>query len=136
MKGKELIGDNFYDVDVDCYNPRCSCYAWIKSELPCKHIFTIIEHTYITWDDLSESFHNHPLFHLDEDILGFSEADFTLPPDSEQLNPQIIEELRNAMLDEVGSEVQKEVEAILESHTGTVDEVDPGMKIKSIQLEV
>ena len=121
-------------MDIDCYNPRCSCFAWIKSELPCKHIFTIIEHTYITWEDLPESFCNHPLFNLDEDILGFSEADFALPPDSEEFDPQIIEELRNATLDEVGSEVQEEVESLLESHTSTVD--DPGMKIENIQFKV
>ena len=121
-------------MDIDCYNPRCSCFAWIKSELPCKQIFAVIEHTYITWEDLPESFCNHPLFNLNEDILGFSDADFTLPPDSEEFNPQIIEELRNATLNEVGSEVQEEVKALLESHTSAVD--DPGMKIENIQFKV
>ena len=104
-------------MDIDCYNPRCSCFAWIKSELPCKLIFAIIEHTYITWEDLPESFQNHLLFNLDEYILGFNEADFALPPDSEEFDPQIIEELRNATLNEVGSEVQEEVKALLVSHT-------------------
>ena len=104
-------------MDIDCYNPRCSCFAWIKSELPCKHIFAIIEHTYITWEDLPESFQSHPLFNLNEDILGFNEADFALSPDSEEFDPQIIEELRNATLNEVGF-------------------FYPGMKIENIQFKV
>ena len=90
----------------------------------------------MTWEDLPESLRNHPLFNLNEDILGFSEADFALPPDSEQFDPQIIEELRNATPDEVGSEIHEEVKALLESHTASVDEVDSEMKIENIQFKV
>ena len=42
--------------------------------------------------------------------------------------------MRNATLDEVGFEVQEEVEALLESQTSAVD--DPGMKIENIQFKV
>ena len=42
--------------------------------------------------------------------------------------------MRNATLNEVGSEVQEEVKALLESHTSEVD--NPGMKIENIQFKV
>ena len=44
--------------------------------------------------------------------------------------------MRNATLDEVGSEVHEEVKALLESHTSTVNEVHPDMKIENIQFKV
>lgn len=45
-----------YQVDLDAFNPRCTCKAWVKSELPCKHIFAILLNTGLEWHDFPESF--------------------------------------------------------------------------------
>ena len=116
-----MSGDKFYNVDIDCYNPRCSCYVWIKSELPCKHIFAIIEHTYITWDDLPESFRNHSLFNLDEDVLDLCKEDFALPEESAEFDPEIIEELRNAMLEHINEEMQNHLQSIIKTHASVCE---------------
>ena len=116
-------------MDIDCYNPRCLCYAWIKSELPCKHIFAILKHIYITWEDLPETFWSHPLLDLDEDILDLCKEDFTLPE-------EILQELRNATLEHVDEEVQNQLQSIINTHASACETPEPEMKIENIQFKI
>ena len=45
-----------YTVDIEAINPTCTCRAWVQSELPCKHIFAVLENSSYNWEDLSAQF--------------------------------------------------------------------------------
>lgn len=35
--------------------------------MPCKHLFTILQHTRISWNEFPQQFRQHPLFSIDEE---------------------------------------------------------------------
>ena len=69
----------YYSVAIDAYNPTCECKHWKKTELPCKHIFAVLENSYVQWSDLPETFTNHPLFTMDSAILTVIDENFCVP---------------------------------------------------------
>ena len=88
---------------------------------------------------------DHPLFNLDEDILGLCKEAFAFPEESEEFdpeilqelrNPEILQELRNATLEDVDKEVQNELQCIIDTHTAACETPQPEMKIENIQFKV
>ena len=67
-------------------------------------------------EDLPESFQNHNLFNLDEDILDLCKEDLTLPEESAEFDPEIIEELRNATLEHINKEMQNHLQSIIKTN--------------------
>ena len=47
---------DIYAVELTGCFPRCTCIDWFETELPCKHIFHILNSTGLSWNDLPEVF--------------------------------------------------------------------------------
>ena len=112
--------DKFYEVDIDAYNPRCTCYAWLKSELPCKHIFAVLAHTYVSWYDLPESFRNHPLFSLDNDILQICDPTFVPSRLDRDFDKEVLSEMEK-LLDPPSVDNDHEMAESLDTDSKVVD---------------
>ena len=48
-------GDKVYSIELQGCLPKCSC-DWMENELPCKHIFLVLNTFDLTWHDLPEVF--------------------------------------------------------------------------------
>ena len=75
-------------------------------------------------------------FKLDEDILDSCKEDFALPEESAEFDPEIIKELRNAMLEHVDEEMQNHLQSIIKTHTSACETPEPEMKIENIQFKI
>ena len=49
-------GKQWNTVDMNADKVSCTCNIWMKTELPCNHMFAIAEHTHLSWTDLPETF--------------------------------------------------------------------------------
>ena len=76
------------------------------------------------------------MFNLDEDILDLCKEDFTLPEESAEFDPEIIEELRNATLEYVDEEMQNHLQSIIKTHASVCETPEPEMKIENIQFKI
>lgn len=45
--------------------PHCDCVIWRKHLTPCKHIFSMLNHNIIHWDDLPKAYTENVWFVLD-----------------------------------------------------------------------
>ena len=45
-----------YMIDITGTFPRCTCIDWLENELPCKHIFHVMNTTALSWEELPEVF--------------------------------------------------------------------------------
>lgn len=55
-----------YTVDISGIATSCTCPDWLNREMPCKHLFALLQYGGVTWSDLPEPFREHPLFSLDK----------------------------------------------------------------------
>lgn len=60
VQGEE---DRMYNVDLTI--PNCSCPAWRKKHLPCKHMLAVLDRTNGKWNCLPENYRTAPVFQLD-----------------------------------------------------------------------
>ena len=56
--------------------------------------------------------------------------------ESEEFDPEILQELQNATLEEVDESVQNKLSAILDTNTQELETPEPEMKIENIQYKV
>ncbi|XP_030852376.1 uncharacterized protein LOC105440124 [Strongylocentrotus purpuratus] len=66
-----------YNVHLQTENgiPKCECWDWRWTHLPCKHMFAVLELLPgTTWSALPEKFRNSPLYTLDTEVCGFLEV--------------------------------------------------------------
>ena len=50
--------------------PNCSCDDWRRSLMPCKHMFTILDHVDgVTWTSISEKYRESPFFKLNYSVF-------------------------------------------------------------------
>ena len=72
---KSSSGSSVYDVNITDGN--CSCPYFFKHNLPCKHMFSIFEHTEWSWQNLplslTESPHN--IMVLEESFLKIDQSE-------------------------------------------------------------
>ena len=46
----------FYAVELTGCFPRCTCIDWLETELPCKHVFHVLNSMGLSWNELPEVF--------------------------------------------------------------------------------
>ena len=70
-----------YKVDIGDAErmPSCSCYAFQRHHLPCKHFAAVFLHKQLTWSSLPANYRDHPILTCDSDCLA--ESDGTATPD-------------------------------------------------------
>ena len=49
-------GHGHYNVDIGGSMPTCQCPVFFREELPCKHVFAVLQKSNVSWDDLPETF--------------------------------------------------------------------------------
>ena len=49
-------GIDLYCVELQGCFPKCSCTDWLENELPCKHVFHVLNTFKLTWHDPPEVF--------------------------------------------------------------------------------
>ncbi|VDI37852.1 Hypothetical predicted protein, partial [Mytilus galloprovincialis] len=73
----------YYTVDLG--SPEnllsCSCDDFLKSFLPCKHIFAVLRHTHYCWDDISCRYLESPYLQLDPDFISAEALDISTEAD-------------------------------------------------------
>lgn len=77
MKSETTWPRTSYNVHLQTENgiPKCECWDWRWTHLPCKHMFAVLELLPgTTWSDLPEKFRNSPLYTLDTEVCGFLEV--------------------------------------------------------------
>ena len=47
---------DIYTVDYSGTAPKCECLEWLHTEMPCKHVFALLQQNNILWNDLAEEF--------------------------------------------------------------------------------
>ena len=76
VKGKltyKINGKLNHVYRIDILNELCTCYNWIKSHMPCHHIFALIHHNLITWDYLLKSYRERNYYRCLELICKFKQ---------------------------------------------------------------
>jgi len=66
-------GSSVYDVNITDGN--CSCPYFLKHNLPCKHMFSIFEHTEWSWQNLPLSLTESPYMVLEESFLKIDQSE-------------------------------------------------------------
>ena len=84
-----------YTVDISGISTSCTCQEWLKHELPCKHVFAVLQHGGISWEDFPDPFRTNPLFNLDDDAEQLLHANTTVDADLEEMARAIEAELDN-----------------------------------------
>ena len=61
-----------YKVDIGDAErmPSCSCYAFQRHHLPCKHFAAVFLHKQLTWSSLPANYRDHPILTCDSDCLA------------------------------------------------------------------
>lgn len=62
--------EHHYIVNINGPSVTCECRYQMKTELPCKHIFALLQHTHVVWEDLPHEYRYLSLLH--QFILQFS----------------------------------------------------------------
>ena len=70
---KSSSGNSVYDVNIT--DGTCSCPYFLKQNLPCKHIFSIFEHTDWSWKNLPISLTESPHMILEETFLKVNQSE-------------------------------------------------------------
>ena len=60
---------------TDLGSPKCECHSWLKTKLPCKHMFAIINHTDESWTSFPERYRESVYMTLDEYVVGNIDAE-------------------------------------------------------------
>ena len=47
---------DIYAVELTGCFPRCTCIDWLETELPCKHVFHVLNSMGLSWNELPEVF--------------------------------------------------------------------------------
>ena len=63
--------------------------------MPCKHVFAVLQHGGICWDDFPSQFRNNPLFTLDDDAEKLLDPDFDVGEDMRDLAQQLEDEFNH-----------------------------------------
>ena len=58
-------------LGTDCDFPKCECFEWKRTMLPCKHMLAVLEtREDLNWESLSPLYRNSPFLSLDIYVIA------------------------------------------------------------------
>ena len=75
MTSKDVTYEVFFG-DATSY-PSCECFEWKKKQMPCKHMFAVMEHIHETsWESFSPKYKDSAFFKIDFEVIRLTDVQY------------------------------------------------------------
>lgn len=129
------VGTQYYRVDISGDMPSCQCPVFMKEELPCKHVFAVLQKSYVSWDDLPLHFRTHPLLTLDKEVTALGNC--SISPDLSMVSKGITEELSTPLGNVISpGDIESILELEVPENVLDADGLPPDMQETNENVEV
>lgn len=85
--------------------PHCECPDWGRTFLPCKHMFAVLQHTWLTWSDAIPTAYRESVYFTLDDLYVIPQSDDRAPisVDTSSSEEQLILSVSDVNTDGEGS---------------------------------